>query len=153
MLDISTVAQIERVKEAHSMAERASRTKTGQGVVMLNDAPDPSTSSPYGDFAGQALVVLPFKASVLETGQRLTIEQALAMRNRGQAQHLRIERSYPGAPEAIGWTVFERTAHAYLHKNEPLFLHEKGARRHIRKVYAIRQDLNDDILTVSQLYR
>jgi hypothetical protein len=104
---------------------------------MLNDTPD--------------LVVLPFKASVFETGQRLTFEQALAMLHGGQVGHLRIERSYPGAPEAIGWTVFERTARAYLHKNEPLFRGEQGARRHIRKVYAIRQDLNDDILTVVHL--
>ncbi len=117
----------------------------------------PTTKIPGQATLGQAdtpdLVVLPFKATVLETGQQLTLEQVLAMRNRNQAQHLRIERSYPGAPEAIGWTVFERTSRAYLYKNEPLFQDEKGARRHVRKVYAIRQDLNDDILTVSQLYR
>jgi len=99
------------------------------------------------------MVVLPFKAVVPENGQRLTFEQALAMLRGGQAGHLRIERSYPGAPEAVGWTVFEHTPSAYLHKNEPLFRDEKEARRHIRKVYAIRQDLSDDILTVSQLYR
>ena len=104
---------------------------------MLKDTPD--------------LVVLPFKATVLATGQRLTFEQALAMLRGGQAHHLRIERSYPGAPEAVGWTIFERTARAYLDRNEPLFQGEPGARRHIRKVYAIRQDLNDDILTVVYL--
>ena len=99
------------------------------------------------------LVVLPFKATVLETSQPLTFEQALAMLHGGQAKHLRIERSYPGAPSAVGWTIFERTPRAYLYRNEPLFRGEQGARRRIRKAYAIRQDLNDDILTVSQLYR
>ena len=98
------------------------------------------------------LVVLPFKASVLETGQHLTFEQALAMRHRGQAQHLRIGRSYPGAPDAIGWTVFQRTSRAYLYKNEPLFWSEKGARRYIRKAYAIQHDLNDDAFTHSHLH-
>lgn len=98
------------------------------------------------------LVVLPFKATVLATGQRLTFYQALTMLHGGRAENLRIERSYPGAPEAIGWTVFERTARAYLYKNEPLFRDEQSARRHMRKIYAILQDLSDDILTVSQLY-
>ena len=98
------------------------------------------------------LVILPFKASVVATGQRLSFTEALAMRHRKQAQHLHIERSYPGAPEAIGWTIFQHTARAYLYEGEPLFLCEKGARKHIRKVYAIRQDLSDDILTTSNLH-
>ena len=98
------------------------------------------------------LVVLPCKASVLETGQRLTFEQALAMRNGGQVEYLRIERSYPGAPEAIGWTAFQRTSRAYLYKNEPLFWSEKGARRYIRKAYAIQHDLSDDAFTYSHLH-
>ena len=137
MLDTSTVAQPDPVKEAHFVAKRAPGIKTGQGVAILNELQD--------------LVVLPFKATVLATGQCLTFEQALAMLHDGQVGHLRIERSYPGAPEAVGWTVFERTARAYLYRNEPLFRGEQGARRHIRKVYAIRQDLNDDILTVVHL--
>ena len=137
MLDTSTVAQLDPVKEAHFVAKRAPGIKTGQGVAILNELQD--------------LVVLPFKATVLATGQCLTFEQALAMLHSGQTQSLRIERSYPGAPDAIGWTVFEHTPSAYLHKNEPLFREEKEARRHIRKVYAIRQDLNDDILTVVHL--
>jgi len=122
-----------------------------QKAAILSKLRDPSTSSPFGDFAGQALVVLPFKATVLETAQRLTFKQALTMLYSGQKDGLLIERSYPGAPEAIGWTVFERTPHTYLYKSDPLFRDERGARRHIRKVYAIRQDLSDDILTVSSL--
>jgi hypothetical protein len=51
---------------------------------------------------------------------------------------VRIERSQPGAPDAIGWTIFRRTTQAYLYENDPLFRFERGARRYIRTAYAIR---------------
>ena len=86
-----------------------------------------SSKTPIQTIFSQAntanLVILPFKASVLATGQRLTFTEALTMRYRKQTPDLRIERSYPGAPEAIGWTIFQRTACAYLYEGEPLFLH------------------------------
>lgn len=131
-------------------------TRTPKGTEQATLRHGARKSNRQGKLLGMAdtpdLVVLPFKATIFETGQRLTFGQVIAIRNSEQVQSLRIERSYPGAPEAIGWTVFERTSRAYSYKNEPLFLYEKAARRHIRKVYAIRQDLSDDILSTSNLH-
>jgi hypothetical protein len=81
------------------------------------------------------LIVLPFKAVLPGSNTLLTLEQALS-RLRAKEQ-LQIERTYPGAPETIGWTIFRRTTKKYLYENEPLFRFERGARRYIRKAYAI----------------
>jgi hypothetical protein len=94
------------------------------------------------------LVLLPFKVSVHDTGQPLTLAQAQAMLASGQAEFVRIERSHPGAPEALGWTFFERTRMAYVHTGDPLFAAEREARRHLRTAYAVRYEMNaDDCLT------
>jgi len=66
---------------------------------------------------------------------------------------VQIERSYPGAPEAIGWTIFRRTPRKFVYENEPLFRFERGARRYIRKAYAIHYSLlGDDGTTLSHLH-
>ncbi len=88
------------------------------------------------------LIMLPFKATIRETGQALTLDQAKALIALGEGQFVKIERSYPGAPEAIGWTIFERQTHAYVHTGDPLFEAEREARRHMRTAYAIWHDLN-----------
>ena len=99
------------------------------------------------------LVVLPFTAVIAGTSIHLTLEQALSMLKRVDGAHVRIERSYPGAPHAIGWTIFRRTPRKYLHENEPLFRFERGARRYIRKAYAIHYSMltSDDGMTYSHL--
>jgi len=79
--------------------------------------------------------------------------QVLVLLNKGLREHIQIARSYPGAPEAIGWTVFHRTSRAYYYVNEPIFRSERGARSHIRKVYAIQYSLNtDDLMTYSHIH-
>jgi hypothetical protein len=83
------------------------------------------------------LVVLPFQASLAGSTKFLTFDQVLTMLHRGQRTRLRIERSYPGAPHAIGWTIFRRTRRKYLYENEPLFRFECDARKYIRKTHAI----------------
>lgn len=99
------------------------------------------------------LIILPFKASVRDTGQPLTFVQARALQLAGQMEFVRIERSHPGAPEAIGWTFFERTPRAYVHTGDPLFDQEREARRHMRQAYAIRFEMTqDDALTGSHLH-
>lgn len=96
------------------------------------------------------LAILPFKACIRETGQPLTFAQAAFLLLSGSARFVRIERSYPGAPEAIGWAVFERTPKAYIHVPSPLFDTERQARRYLRVRYAIQADLNgDDAATYS----
>lgn len=97
------------------------------------------------------LVILPFKATLQEVALPLTLEQTLFLLRSGV--HVQIERSQPGAPDAIGWTIFRRTPRKYLYENEPLFRFERGARRYIRKAYAIHYSLlGDDGMTHSHLH-
>lgn len=98
------------------------------------------------------LVILPFMAVMRGTTIHLTFDQALKMLRDGA--QVEIERSYPGAPHAIGWTIFRRTPSKYLYENEPLFRFERGARRYIRKAYAIHYSLasDEDGMTYSHLH-
>ena len=97
------------------------------------------------------LVILPFKATLPNVSLPLTLEQTLSLWRSGV--HVQIERSQPGAPDAIGWTIFRRTPRKYLYENEPLFRFERGARRYIRKAYAIHYSLlGDDGMTLSHLH-
>ena len=99
------------------------------------------------------LIVLPFKASLIGNEVSLTLEQTLRLLRSSQREFLLIERSHPGAPDAIGWTIFRRTSRKYLYKNEPLFRFERGARRYIRKAYAIYYSLlGEDGMTYSHLH-
>ncbi|MEP0806839.1 MAG: hypothetical protein HRF47_15270 [Chloroflexota bacterium] len=99
------------------------------------------------------LVILPFTALIRGTSIHLTFEQAIEMLSKGNEVQVHIERSYPRAPHAIGWTIFRRAVTKYLYENEPLFRFERGARAYIRKAYAIRYSLNsDDCLTHSHLH-
>ena len=97
------------------------------------------------------LIVLPFKAVLPGSNTLLTLEQALSrLRKRKRIQ---IERTYPGSCEAIGWTIFRRTTKKYLYENEPLFRFERGARRYIRRAYAIHYSMlsSEDGMTHSHL--
>jgi hypothetical protein len=97
------------------------------------------------------LVILPFKAALIGSDIPLTLEQALFLMRVHVS--IQIERSQPGAPDAIGWTIFRRTPRKYLYENEPLFRFECGARRYIRKAYAIHYSLlGDDGMTHSHLH-
>ena len=97
------------------------------------------------------LVILPFKATLIGSDISLTLEQTLSLLRSGV--HVQIERSQPGPPDAIGWTIFRRTSRKYLYENEPLFRFERGARRYIRKAYAIHYSLlGDDGMTYSHLH-
>ena len=99
------------------------------------------------------LVVLPFTAVIAGTSIHLNLEQALSMLRKAEGARVRIERSYPGATHAIGWTIFRRTPRKYLYEKEPLFRFERGARRYIRKAYAIHYSLtSDDGMTYSHLH-
>lgn len=99
------------------------------------------------------LVILPFKVMLAGTGTLLTLEQTLRLLRSPQREFVLIERSHPGASDAIGWTIFRRTTRKYLYENEPLFRFERGARRYIRKAYAIRYSLvSDDGMTHSHLH-
>ena len=96
------------------------------------------------------LLILPFMALISETTFHLTFDQVM-LRLR-QKQPVQIERTYPGAPYAIGWTIFHRTTQKYLYENQPLFRHERNARRYIRKAYAIHYSLTgEDGMTYSHL--
>jgi len=98
------------------------------------------------------LIVLPFKATRIGSDAPLTLEQTLSLLRAGE--NIQIERSQPGALNAIGWTIFHRTPMKYLYENEPLFRFERGARHYIRKAYAIHYShLNsDDGMTYSHLH-
>lgn len=99
------------------------------------------------------LVILPFKAVLIGTSMPLTLEQTLRWLRSQQRDFVLIKRSHPGASDAIGWTIFRRTPGKYLYENEPLFRFERGARRYIRKAYAIHYSLlGDDGLTHSHLH-
>ena len=97
------------------------------------------------------LIVLPFKATPIESDVPLTFDQTLSLVRAGE--NIQIERSQPGAPDAIGWTIFRRSPEKYLYENEPLFRFERGARRYIRKAYAIHYSLlGEDGMTHSHLH-
>jgi hypothetical protein len=99
------------------------------------------------------LLVLPFKANLLGTNTSLTFNQTLYLLRSPHHEKVQIERSHPTAPSAIGWTIFKRTAKKYLYEHQPLFRFERGARRYIRKAYAIHysQLESDDGMTYSHL--
>jgi hypothetical protein len=99
------------------------------------------------------LVILPFTAKLKATTVLLTFDQLMFLLRKGRRSQIQIERSYPGSPQAIGWTIFRRTPRKYLYENEPFFRFERGARRYIRKAYALHYALNrDEGLTHSHLY-
>ena len=99
------------------------------------------------------LVVLPFKATLAGFGTPITLERAVSLLRGRHRKLVLIERSTPGAPDAIGWTIFRRTPKKYLYENEPLFRFERGAGRYIRKAYAIHYSLtSDDGMTYSHLH-
>ena len=52
------------------------------------------------------LIVLPFKASLIGNGVSLTLEQTLRLLRSSQREFLLIERSHPGASDAIGFRPF-----------------------------------------------
>jgi hypothetical protein len=52
-------------------------------------------------------LVLPFQAQMIPSGRTLTFEEAA---ERLRSSGVRIQRSYPGAPCAIRWTIFYRKA-------------------------------------------
>ena len=99
------------------------------------------------------LIVLPFKAMLVGPNTPFAHDLALFLLRGKQWGTIQIERSYPGAPHAIGWTIFHRTPRKYLYEKEPLFRFERGARRYIRKAYAIHYSLtSDDGMTYSHLH-
>ena len=97
------------------------------------------------------LVILPFQARLAGDPTYLTLEQALILTL--LRARLLIERSYPGALQAIGWTIFRRTRQAYLHEGEPLFHSERAASKRLRQAYAIQYSLvgETDALTCAHL--
>jgi hypothetical protein len=97
------------------------------------------------------LVVLSFKATLQGTDSSLTLDQTLSLL--GMGGQVQIERSHPGTPDAIGWTIFRRTPKQYLYENAPLFRFERGARAYIRKAHAIHYSLaSDECLPHSHLH-
>ena len=99
------------------------------------------------------LVVLPFQARLAGDPTFLTFTQVQALRL--LRAPLRIERSYPGAPQALGWTIFRRTPKKYVHEGETLYASEMGARKRLRQKYAIHYSLvgAHDSLTYAHLER
>jgi hypothetical protein len=103
------------------------------------------------DRSNPELTILPFQARLPDSPNFLTLDQALLAWR--QSRPLSIERSYPGAPLAIGWTLFHRTPKKFDYRGDPLFRFEGGARRYLRQVYAIQHSLIDnDSLTYSYLH-
>lgn len=103
------------------------------------------------DRSNPELVVLPFQACRTGSPISLNLEQALQAWRQGAS--LCVERSYPGAPQAIGWTLFHRIPRKFLYEGEPFFRFEGDARRYLRRVYAIHYSLaGDDGLTLSHMH-
>ncbi len=93
-------------------------------------------------------LVLPFWAHEVPSSRPLTFEETTDLLQTGLA---RIQRSYPGAPHAIGWTVFHRQPCAYIHLNEPLFVTEQEARRYFKRTYRPEKDAFDELYTYSHI--
>ena len=105
------------------------------------------------DHSNPELVVLPFQARLAGDPTFLTFNQVQALRL--LRAPLLIERSYPGAPQAIGWTIFRRAPRKYIHEGETLYASETRARKRLRQVYAIHYSLvgEHDALTRAHLER
>jgi hypothetical protein len=101
--------------------------------------------------ANPEFVILPFQARLTGDARFLSLAQVRVLR--AHAAALQIERTYPDAPHAIGWTIFRRTPKAYVHEGEPLFHKECNARKYLRKVYAVHSSLvgESDALTYAHL--
>ncbi len=54
----------------------------------------------------------------------------------------KIQRTYPGAPNAAGWTLFVRTATAYVFNGDGIFETERAAVRHLAQKYHLHLRLN-----------
>ena len=93
-------------------------------------------------------LVLPFQAQGVPSGKFLTYDEAIELLPRGM---VRIQRCYPGASRATGWTVFYRQPYAYIHLNEPLFLTEGEARRYFRRTYRPEVEAFDELYTYSHI--
>ena len=93
-------------------------------------------------------LLLPFRAQEIQSGRVLTFHEAIDLLHTGR---VRIERSYPGAPHAAGWTVFYRHPNAYVYLNEPLFLTEREARRYFRRTYRPEAEAFDELYTYSHI--
>ena len=103
------------------------------------------------DAANPPLVILPFKAADRQTGQPLSsFEEVEDPFSRGLGYRVRIERSYPGAPEAIGWTIFFRTRETYVYSGAPLTASEHECRQYIRQAYAVRFNHPDEFEPVGE---
>jgi hypothetical protein len=88
-------------------------------------------------------LVLPFQARDAQTRQLLSLDQALQLMDSGRVL---IERSYPGAPQAAGWTVFYRQPLAYTYLGDPLFATQQQAQRYFRQTY------QPEVPTLDELY-
>lgn len=81
------------------------------------------------------LVPLPFKATSTQTGEPLTLEEVQTLFACGLDNLVHIERSYPGAPDAIGWTLFARKD-TYAFAGNYVAATQTELRPHIRSAYA-----------------
>ena len=103
-------------------------------------------------------VSLPFKATLRDNGEPLTFEEVQACCLRGHngrqvrdhKDQVRIERSYPGSPEAIGWTVFFRRPKAYAYEGDPIFRSERQVRRHFRQTFV--PEVEDNLMLSHHLF-
>jgi hypothetical protein len=93
-------------------------------------------------------LVLPFQAQGVPHGKFLTFDEVTELLPRGM---VRIQRCYPGAPHAIGWTVFYRQPYAFIYLNEPFFPTEGEARRYFRRTYRPEVEAFDELYTYSHI--
>lgn len=105
------------------------------------------------DHSNPELIVLPFQARLTGDPTFLTFTQVQTLRLLRAS--ILIERSYPGAPQAVGWTIFRRTPRTFLYEGEMLHASETGARKRLRQAYAIQYSLvgESDALTCAHLDR
>lgn len=54
----------------------------------------------------------------------------------------KIQRTYPGAPDAAGWTLFVRNTLAYVFNGDPIFATERAAIGHLAQKYHLHLRLN-----------
>ncbi len=93
-------------------------------------------------------LILPFQAQDIQTEAWLSFEET---RKLFPAGRVRITRSYPGAPHAIGWTVFYRQPRAFAYLGEPLFESESKAQHYFRRTYRPEKDAFDELYTYSHI--
>lgn len=81
------------------------------------------------------VIALVCKVVDVKTGKPIAFEDAEKILVSFGGNGLAVTRSYPGAPDSTGWTVFHHKQRMVSHEGDPLFKSELECRKYIWQTY------------------